>query len=348
MTRITRDGRTARERSEDDTSSVRPVPDEAPLEDEARPGSEQPDESRKVDAGVTDLSSGDWLDIVKRAAKNTIEDNMPMIAQALAFSTFMAVPAVLLVVVGVFTLVAGPQTITSLMNHFGAVMPDQATQLLGDSLSRLSRHRSAGVTMTIVGFVLALWSTTGAMTSYMAGLNVAYKREETRSFVRKRVLALAMAACMGAAFLLVAVLLVFGPVIQHYVGDALGIPRALGYIWWGAQWPILLVGLLAAFATLLYLGPNVDQRRWSFLTVGTAATVGVWLAVSGLFAFYTSHFGSYNKAWGSLAAVIVMLMWLWLSSLALLFGAELNAEADRTRRGEQGSRVGATEAVAQA
>jgi membrane protein len=253
-----------------------------------------------------------------------------------------------LVALGVFTLVAGPQTITTLMNHFGSVMPKEATTLLGNSLTRLSQHRSAGVTMTIVGFVLAIWSTTGAMTSYMAGLNVAYRREETRTFVHKRLLALAMAACMGAAFLLVAVLLIFGPVIQHYLGDALGVPRALGYVWWGAQWPILLVGLLAAFATLLYLGPNVEQRRWSFLTVGTVATVGVWLAISGLFAFYTSHFGSYNKTWGSLAAVIVMLTWLWLSSLALLFGAELNAEADRTRRGERGGRTGPTRAVTQA
>ena len=336
MTRVTRDNRTARERSDDESSSLRPVPDEAPLEDGG------------ADAGVTDLSSGDWLQIAKRAGKNTIGDNMPMIAQALAFSTFMAIPAVMLVALGLFTLVAGPQTITTLMNHFGSVMPKEATTLLGNSLTRLSHHRSAGVTMTIVGFVLAIWSTTGAMTSYMAGLNVAYRREETRTFVHKRLLALAMAACMGAAFLLVAVLLIFGPVIQHYLGDALGIPRALGYVWWGAQWPILLVGLLAAFATLLYLGPNVEQRRWSFLTVGTAAAVGVWLAISGLFAFYTSHFGSYNKTWGSLAAVIVMLTWLWLSSLALLFGAELNAEADRIRRGERGGRTGPTRAVTQA
>ncbi len=336
MTRVTRDNRTAKERSDDESSSLRPVPDEAPLEDGG------------ADAGVTDLSSGDWLQVVKRAGKNTVDDNMPMIAQALAYSTFMAIPAVALVALGVFTLVAGPQTITTLMNHFGSVMPKEATTLLGNSLTRLSQHRSAGVTMTIVGFVLAIWSTTGAMTSYMAGLNVAYRREETRTFVHKRLLALAMAACMGAAFLLVAVLLIFGPVIQHYLGDALGVPRALGYVWWGAQWPILLVGLLAAFATLLYLGPNVEQRRWSFLTVGTVATVGVWLAISGLFAFYTSHFGSYNKTWGSLAAVIVMLTWLWLSSLALLFGAELNAEADRTRRGERGGRTGATRAVTQA
>ena len=332
MARTAQDDRAARERTDYQTASGRPLPDEAPLDEADGPRAEQRERRSSADAGLAELSSRDWLDIVKRAGKNTIADNMPMIAQALAYSTFMAIPAVLLVVLGVFTLVAGPQTITSLMDRFGSVMLEQATQLVGSSLTRLSNHPSAGVTMALVGFLLALWSTTGAMTSYMAGLNIAYKREETRSFLRKRVVALVMAACMGAAFLLVAVLLIFGPAIEHYLGRALGIAGVLGYAWWAAQWPILLAGLLAAFATLLYLGPNFEHRRWSFLSIGTAAAVGVWLAVSGLFAFYTSHFGSYNKTWGSLAAVIVMLTWLWLTSLALLFGAELNAEADRTRK----------------
>ena len=304
------------------TRQVRPIPDEAPLDEPAH----------RSDAQPAKLSKNDWIGIVKRAGKRTIDDNMPMIAQALAYSAFMAIPAVLLVALGVFTLVAGPQGITSLMNHFGSVMPQQVTQLLGKSLTRLSSHPSAGITMTILGFVLAIWSTTGAMTSYMAGLNIAYERDESRGFVRRRLLAGAMVGAIGAAFVLVAVLLIFGPTIEHYVGTTLGIQGALGYVWWAAQWPILLLGLLAAFATLLYLGPDVEQPRWRFLSIGTAAAVFVWLAVSGLFAFYTSHFSSYNKTWGSLAAVIVMLVWLWLTSLALLFGGELNAEAERSRK----------------
>ena len=308
------------------------MPDEALREDSVQPPPAQRD-PRAADAGPTDLSARDWLAIGKRAAKRTVDDNMPMVAKALAYSTFMAIPAVLLVVLGAFTLVAGPQTITTLMDRFGSVMPAQATQLLGQSLTRLNSHPSAGITLTVVGLLFAIWSTTGAMTAYMAGLNAAYERDETRGFVRKRMVALVMAACIGAAFLLVAVLLIFGPTIEHYVGRALGIEGALGYVWWAAQWPILLVGLLAAFATLMYLGPNVEHRRWTFLSAGTAVAVVGWLAVSGLFALYTSHFGSYNKAWGSLTAVIVMLTWLWLTALALLFGAELDAEAERSRGG---------------
>jgi membrane protein len=99
---------------------------------------------------------------------------------------------------------------------------------------------------------------------------------------------------------------------------------------------VLIAGLLAAFATVLYLGPNVDHPRWQFLTPGSVLAVVVWLAASGLFAVYTAMFGSYNKTWGSLAAVIVMLTWLWLTGLALLFGAEVNAEAERSRELRQG------------
>ena len=304
----------------------RPMPDEAPLEE-----SERETMGRSVRAGRRGLTRHEWVEIVKRASKAMLDDNMPMIAQALAFSTFIAIPSVLLVALGMFTLLASPQAITTLMHHFGSVMPQQTTELLGSSLTRLNSHTSAGVVMIVVGIVLALWSTTGAMTTYMAALNIAYKRDETRPFVRRRLLALAMVACIGLAFLLVAVLLLFGPTIEHYLGQTLGIESMFGYLWWAAQWPILIVGLLAAFATLLYLAPNVDQRRWTFLSVGSAAAVVVWLIVSGGFAFYTAHFSSYNKTWGSLSAVIIMLTWLWLTGLALLFGGELNAEAERIR-----------------
>jgi membrane protein len=260
-----------------------------------------------------------------------------MLASALAYSTFFAIPSVLLVVVGAFTLIAGPQTITALMGHFSHVMPAQATNLLGGSLHRLDEHPSTGLVMTVVGAVLALWSTTGAMTSYMTALNLAYERKDGRSFIRKRVIAVELVAVIGFAFLLVAVLLIFGPPIERFVaGHAGPASGAVGWIWWIAEWPILVAGLLAAFATLLYLGPDVDHPRWRFVTPGSVFAALVWLAASGGFAVYTSMFGSYNKTWGSLAAVIIMLTWLWLAAIALLLGAEINAEAERSRELRQG------------
>jgi membrane protein len=318
----------------------RPTPDEAPLEQGASAAPmPQPErhEQRLVDPGLGDLSFRDWRAIIVRAVKEFLDDNGTMLASALAYSTFFAIPAVLLVVVGVFTLIAGPDTISSLMAHFSKVMPGQAASLLGGSLRRLNQHPSEGVVMAIVGFVLALWSTTGAMTSYMTAINLAYERKDGRSFVRKRIVAVQLVAVIGIAFLLVAILLIFGPPIEHFVASHAGpLAGAIGWIWWIATWPILIAGLLAAFATLLYLGPDVAHPRWRFITPGSVLATVIWLAASGAFAFYTSAFGSYNKTWGSLAAVIIMLTWLWLAAIALLLGAEINAEAERSRELREG------------
>jgi len=309
----------------------RPRPDEVLLEQEPTPQPER-DEPRLEDPRLRDLTFRDWRAIVVRAVKEFLDDNAMMLASALAYSAFFTIPAVLLVVVGVFTLVTGPGTITTLMHHFSSVMPAEATSLLGGSLRRLDAHPTQSVVMTAVGFALAIWSMSGAMTSYMTAINLAYERKDRRSFVRKRLVALEMAAVIGAAFVLVAVLLMFGPPIERLLASHAGAAGgAIGWIWWIAQWPILIVGLLVAFATLLYLGPDIDQPKWEFLTPGSIVAALLWLAASGGFAFYTSAFGSYNKTWGALAAVIVMLTWLWLTAIALLLGAEINAEAERSR-----------------
>jgi membrane protein len=308
-----------------------------PLADAPTPQPER-HEPRERDPGLTDLSARDWLAILKRAAKETLEDNIPMIASALAYSTFFAIPSVLLVAVGLFTLIAGPATITSLIHHFERVMPPQAAQLLGDSLHRLEQQRGTTLALTILGFVLAIWSLTGAMTAYMTAVNIAYDRKDRRNFIKKRFTGLVMTVCIGVAFLLVAVFLILGPHIERWIGKALGIQGFIGYLWWAAQWPVLILALLAAFAIMLWLAPDVDHPRWRFVTPGSVVAVVGWLVASGAFAVYTSKFGSYNKTWGSLSAVIVTLTWLWLTGFVLLFGAEVNAEAERSRelrRGEQ-------------
>jgi membrane protein len=287
------------------------------------------------DASLTRLSARDWLEILKRAARSSLDDNLPMIASAVAYGSFFAIPSVLLLAVGLFGLLSGPDTVAELMDRLGAVMPAEATQLLGDSLRRLSEQDSTNLLFVALGFVLAVWSVTGAMSTYMNALNAAYERADRRGFVRKRLVALAMAAVIAGAALLVAVLLILGPHVERWLGDALGIEGALSWIWWVAQWPILGIGLLAAFAVLLYFGPDVEHRRWQFVTPGSVVTLVLWLLTSGAFALYTSAFASYNKTWGSLSAVIVTMTWLWLSALALLFGGEVNAEVERALEGRE-------------
>jgi membrane protein len=306
------------------------VPDEAPTPQPERA------EPKLHDPGMRDLSTRDYSAIVVRAGKEAIDDAIPDSAAALAYYAFLAIPATLLVVVGFFSLFGSGEAVNTIMDKLGTVVPSEAIALLDESLTRITEKESGGVVMIVLGFVLALWTATGAMNGLMRALNRTYDRKETRNFLQQRATALGMLGFMVLAFALSFGLLVLGPALSGWIGDAINAESVFKWIWWTVQWPVLVVGLLLAFAGVLYLGPNVDHPRWQFLTPGAVVAVVVWLAASGLFAIYVSLFGSYNKTWGTLAAVIIMLTWLWLSGLALLFGAEINAEAERSRELRRG------------
>jgi membrane protein len=308
------------------------------VEQRAKAPQPQPErrERRQADPTPTSLSGRDYVAIARRSFSEFRDDNLTTVAAALAYYAFLAIPSVLMVALGIFALVSDPAGVGTLVDRLSGVMPADARKLLQDSLTRISSDKGTGVTILIVGSVLALWSLTGAMQNVIWGLNIAYERDETRGFVRKRVTGLIMVVFAGGAVLLVFALLVLGPHMVKWIGDAVGHESLVSWIWWTAQWPILLAGLLIAFAGILYLGPNVDHPRWSFLSFGALVAIVLFLLLSGAFAFYASRFGSYNKTWGSLSAVVVMLTWLWLSSVALLFGAEVNAEAERSRELRQG------------
>ena len=295
------------------------------------------EEPRLRDPGLGSLSVKDYRAVFIRAVKEALNDHLTNLAAALAYYAFLAIPSLLLVAVGVFSLFAGPEAVSSIVDRLSSVMPREAVTLVDDALRRLTEQQaSTGVAMAAVGLILALWSLTGAMQTLMWALNEAYDRDETRGFVKRRLTGLAMVVLMLLAFVLAFGLLVLGPHLSGWIGSAVGAEALVQWLWWTAEWPILVLGLLLAFATILYLGPDVDHPRWSFLTIGTVSAVLVWLLVSGAFAVYASAFGSYDKTWGSLAVVIVMLTWLWLSSFALLVGAELNAEAERSRELRRG------------
>ena len=294
-------------------------------------------EPRQPDPDLATLTFRDYRAVFIRAAKEALDDHLTNLAAALAYYAFLAIPALLLVAVGAFSLFAGPDAVSSIVERLSGVIPREAVNLVQDALLRVTEQRAgAGVTMSVVGLVLALWSVTGAMQTLMWALNEAYDREETRGFVKRRLTGLVMVVLLLLAFALAFGLLVLGPHLSGWIGSAVGADALVQWLWWTAQWPILLLGLLLAFATILYLGPDVDHPRWSFLTIGTGFAVVVWLAASGGFAIFVSAFGSYDKTWGSLAVVIIMLTWLWLSSLALLLGAEVNAEAERSRELRRG------------
>jgi membrane protein len=308
----------------------RPIPDEAP---QPQPEHSEP---KLADPEPTDLSKQDYLAILKRTVKRANEDHIPNIAAALAYYAFLAIPSALLVAIGLFSMFASPEDVSSLVDKLGTIMPAQATSLIHDSLTQMTQRQGAGAALLGIGGLLAVWSLGGAMQNLMWALNIAYERDETRGFVKRRLTAWAMLGFALLGFALTFGLLVLGPALSTWIGNAIGEPGMVKAVWWAAQWPLLVAGLLVSFAGILYLGPNVDHPRWKFLSFGAVFAIVLWLLASGAFAFYVSQFGSYNKAWGSLSAVVILLTWFWLSGVALLLGAEINAEAERSRELRRG------------
>jgi membrane protein len=305
----------ARTRARDDVDTGRPVPDEAPVDDEV---------------GLTDLRARDFVSIVKRAVREAVDDQIPDSAAAMAYYAFLAIPALLLISVGIFSIVASPSAVETIIDKLGTVIPAEATTLLQNALERTTQE-GGGLTMILVGGAVALWTASGVANALMRALNRVYDAGESRGFVRQRLVGLVMVAVAVTAFVLVFGLLILGPKLSGWIGELVGAEGAVRWAWLLGQWPILIVGLLVAFAAVLFFGPNVDRQRWSFLSFGAGLAVALWLAASGGFAIYLAFLGSFNKTWGSLAAVIIMLTWLWLSSLALLFAAEVDAEVERAR-----------------
>jgi membrane protein len=275
---------------------------------------------------LRDLRPREWWEINVAAAKSSLEDHVPLLASALAYSSFFAIPSLLLVAVGIFTLTSDAGTIDSLLSALQGAVPAQALDLFGQSLKQIDSSGNTGALLVVSGSILALWSLTGAMSAFMTAISVAYGERDPRPFVRRRLVAFELVLCFLLAIAVVGGLLVFGPTLSAWLGRVTGAESLVSWLWWAAQWPLLIGGLMAILTMMLWLAP-AKRPSWQVLLPGAFLATVIWIVSSGGFAFFTATFNNYNKTWGSLSAVIVTLVWLWLTSLALLLGAELNAEA---------------------
>ncbi len=315
------------------------------------------DPAPAADPGLADLPASDYVGVFVRAAKRTLTDNMMSIGKGIAYGAFFAIPSAMIVALGILNLTGGPGDINALVDKLNGVVPASVQDLIRTNLLQVSSSQAGGL-MVVIGLVLAVFSLTGAVQTVMWGLNVAYERREERGFIRRRASALLIMLILTGALVALFAIVVLAPFMTGWVGTATGYPGAASFFGWMLRWPILFVALLMAFGGILYLGPDVDHPRFQFITPGAIAGAVLWLTGSALFGVYAAGFSSYNKAWGSLAAVIITLTWLWLCSLAILFAAEVNA---RTRantrdprrnepvrdadRGTHMSRIGASPAA---
>ena len=277
---------------------------------------------------LRDLRMHEWWQIAVAAARSALDNHVPLLASALAYSSFFAIPSLLLVAVGIFTLTSSAGTIDSLLSALQGAIPEQVLDLFSSSLKQINSSDRTSVLLIVSGTLLALWSLTGAMSAFMTAISAAYGVRDTRSFLRRRWIAFELVLCFLLALVVVGGLLVLGPTLSGWLGRATGDKSLVSWLWWAAQWPLLIGALLAVLTVMLWLAP-VQRPSWRELLPGALLATIMWIASSGGFALFTAHFDTYNKTWGSLSAVIVTLVWLWLTALALLLGAELNAETAR-------------------
>ena len=309
-----------------------PVESGARVDDESRPS---PDDGDKPES-PTELTKPTVRYVLRKTAREFSNDQCTDMAAALTYYAVLSLFPALVVVVsllGVFG--QRKRTGDTVLQIVGQLGPSSAVETLRQPIQQLVDSPSAGFALAI-GVIGALWSASGYVGAFGRAMNRIYEITEGRPVWKLRPMRLLITLAglvMAAAVALM--LAVSGP-LATAVGNAIGAGSAARTAWSVARWPVILIFAILAVAILYYATPNVRQPRFRWISVGAAVAIGTWILASLLFGLYVSKFGSYNKTYGALGGVIVFLLWLWITNLSLLFGAELDSELERGRELQAG------------
>ena len=276
-------------------------------------------------------------DLLKRTVSKTLGDGMTDWAAALTYYGLMALFPALIAMVSIVGLVADPksttQTLTDIVTQIG---PSSGAQTFEGPIRSITSNQSAAGILFVLGLAISVYAASGYVGAFARASNVIYEVEEGRSTLKLKPTQMLIALGMVIVMALLGLALVLtGPVVSAVAGP-LGIGSTATSIWNVAKWPALIVVALVLVDVLYYSTPNARLRGFRWVTPGSIFAVVVWLLASGLFAFYVANFGSYDKTYGTLGGIIVMLVWMWITNLALLLGQELNAERERSRQLAEG------------
>ena len=273
--------------------------------------------------------------LMKQVLSEVSENDLMTQAAAMTFYTLLSIFPGMAMLVSLFGLFADPATISEQINNLSMVMPGGGAELLTDELKSLTSAPSSGLGWALlISLGTSLWTSNQAMKSMFNALNQAHEVKEKRSFIT--VTALTLLCTLGTVLFMV--LALAGIVVVPAVLAFIGVGHLLDELLYWARWPLLLLGLSFLLAVLFRFGPCRTKVVWRWITWGSGfATIG-WLLVSVLFSWYVANFGSYNKTYGSLGAVVGFMTWIWISSTVVLVGAQLDAELIKTTVGKQRSR----------
>lgn len=293
-----------------------------------------PEDADKPDT-PTNLTKPTWRFIVRKTLREFSDDQCTDLAAALTYYAVLALfPALLALVslLGLFGQAGKTDQLIDVLSEMGA---GSIADTIKGPLEQLTASSSAGLAL-IIGVAGALWSASGYVGAFGRAMNRIYEIDEGRPFwkLRPLMIVITLAAVILAGLVAIG-LVVSGPVARA-VGDAIGLGETAVTVWGIVKWPVLLALAAVVVAILYYATPNVKQPKFKWISIGAVVAIITWVIASALFGLYVSHFANYNKTYGSLAGVIIFLLWLWITNLALLFGAELNAETERGRQLQAG------------
>ena len=272
----------------------------------------------------TEIPAKGWKDIALRTYRDVGENRVMLISAGVTFFALLAIFPAVAALVSVYGLVADASTINDQLASLQGIMPQGALDILGDQVKLLNEKGNATLGLSLViGVALSVWSANGGMKHIFDALNLVYNEREKRNFFVLNLVSLAFTAGALAFLILALGAVVVLPVVFEFIGigkDA----------WWLAllRWPALLLAVLGGLAVLYRYGPSRDAPRWYWVTGGSFVAAVLWLGGSLLFSWYVANFGSYNKTYGSLGAAIGFMTWIWISTIIVLLGAQLNAEME--------------------
>ena len=295
---------------------------------------QRPADGERSPESPTELPKRSWWTVLRRSIKEFTNDNLGDAAAALTYYAILSIFPALLVLVSLLGL-AGEDTAQKLVANLGQVVPGSARQIISSAIVSLQQSRGAGLT-ALLGILFAVWSASGYVGAFMRAANTVFDVPEGRPVWKTIPTRLAITIVLLLLMSLSAIIVVFTGPLARQAGDLLGLGAAAVTAWGIAKWPVLLVILMFLVAILYWAAPNAKQPGFRWITPGGVVGVLLWLVASVGFAFYVANFGNYNKTYGALAGVIIFLVWMWISNLAILLGAELNAELDRARAETEG------------
>jgi len=285
----------------------------------------------------TDLGARGWWAALKRTFREFKEDNLTDRAAALTYYAVLAIFPALIVLVSILGLV-GESATKPLIDNLGTVAPGPAKQIFTDAIKNLQGDQGAAGVLFVIGLLGALWSASGYVAAFMRTSNAIYDMPEGRPVWKTLPVRVGLTIVLLILLAVSTIAVVLTGGLAEKVGDLIGVGSTAVTVWNIAKWPVLLLVVSFMFALLYWAAPNVKQPGFRWVSPGGILAVVGWLIASAAFALYVGNFGSYNKTYGSLGGVIVFLVWLWISNIVILLGAEFNAELERGRAIEAGMR----------